>query len=89
MSKSQQTRIYTLHRKFEDDALSLYSKYLLEKSGQALFGRPKTLVAQGLTDTSLHLELDETVHLYRVLHRQFFCEWLDEAHYDHLSCFCF
>lgn len=48
----------------------------------------RTIVCrQLLTDTAFHLELDQTVHLNRIFHRQFLREWLDEAHDDHLSRF--
>ena len=40
-----------------------------------------------LSDRTFHLELDQTVHFYRVFHWKFFCEWLDEAHYDHFCRF--
>ena len=42
-----------------------------------------------LPDTAFHLELDQSVHLDRVLHRQFLRERLDEAHDDHLRRFGF
>ena len=42
----------------------------------------------GLADRAFHLELDEAVHLDRVLHRQLLDDRLDEAVHDHGARLC-
>src|SRR5690606_4617780 len=54
-----------------------------EGASKSLAGPPQAFPSLQLADRAFHLELDEAVHLDRVLHRQLLHNRLDEARDDH------